>query len=169
MKGVCLSTSLNNLTPKGGGSRYSRELFALVRTRDEDEGRAPGIRFSRKGIIQRPQKTARADLANRPSFCWLPHRYPRRARKARVVQRSDAGRKTEKPGLIRLSMEYFGIVNPKKAEHSGNIIPMFAKLKTYRRDGQGFGGASNAFAKLAGSAGSWSILSGETTVTGMFG
>ena len=59
--------------------------------------------------------------------------------------------------------------NPKKAEHSGNIIPIFAKLKTYRRDGQGFGGASNAFAKLAGSAGSWSILSGETTVTGMFG
>ena len=72
-------------------------------------------------------------------------------------------------GLHSQNVRLFWDYNPKKAEHSGNVIPIFAKLKTYRRDGQGFGGASNAFAKLAGSAGSWSILSGETTVTGMFG
>ena len=108
-----------------------------------------------------------------PEYCLtagisFTHRYPRRARKARVVQRSDAGRKSKARPDQTINGTFWDY-NPKKAEHSGNIILIFAKLKTYRRDGQGFGGASNAFAKLAGSAGSWSILSGETTVTGMFG
>ena len=89
-------------------------------------------------------------------------------KKARVVQRSDAGRKSKARPDQTINRTFWDY-NPKKAEHSGNIIPIFTKLKTYRRDGQGFGGASNAFAKLAGSAGSWSMLSGETTVTGMFG
>ena len=78
-------------------------------------------------------------------------------KKARVVQRSDAGRKSKaRPDQT---------INGTFWDYNPNICQM----KTYRRDGQGFGGASNAFAKLAGSAGAWSILSGETTVTGMFG
>lgn len=146
--------------------RKETRFFALVRARGRAEGEQAFV-FRRDGTIQCPKKR-RGPILRPTLFLLVTHRYPRRARKARVVQRSDAGRKSK----ARPDQTINGIFwdyNPKKAEHSGNIIPIFAKLKTYRRDGQGFGGASNAFAKLAGSAGSWSILSGETTVTGMFG
>ena len=126
-----------------------------------------------EGVVR---KEARGTLALWPAGRTgrAPVNRPRHVRrqncvkKARVVQRSDAGRKSKARPDQTINGTFWDY-NPKKAEHSGNIIPIFAKLKTYRRDGQGFGGASNAFAKLAGSAGSWSMLSGETTVTGMFG
>lgn len=153
-------------SPGGRRAEVKTRLFALVRTRGrgEEERRHS---FCHEKESQCPKKR-RGPILRPTLFLLVTHRYPRRARKARVVQRSDAGRKSKARPDQTINGTFWDY-NPKKAEHSGNIIPIFTKLKTYRRDGQGFGGASNAFAKLAGSAGSWSILSGETTVTGMFG
>ena len=150
------------------------DIATVLKLLPEAAKREPRVSYLRP-IQEFQRKIHFVELCRRrePEYCLtagisFTHRYPRRARKARVVQRSDAGRKSKARPDQTINGTFWDY-NPKKAEHSGNIIPIFAKLKTCRRDGQGFGGASNAFAKLAGSAGSWSILSGETTVTGMFG